>query len=75
MKKLGEIIQDAHTHRVMGNMNEKGLVIGETTWDGRIQETNHPDGIMDYGSLIYIALERCSKAREAYQLVIDFAEK
>ncbi|KAK2959021.1 putative C69 family dipeptidase [Blattamonas nauphoetae] len=74
-KKLGEIPQVAHTYRVVGNMNEKGLAIGETTWNGRTTETHNPDGIMDYGSLIYVALERCSTAREAYQLVIDLAEK
>ena len=62
-RPLGEIPQVAHTYSVVGNMNEYQLTIGETTWGGR-PELEDTVGI-DYGSLIYIALERCKTAREA----------
>lgn len=64
-KPLGEIPQVAHTYSVVGNMNEHQLAIGETTYGGR-EELYGESGI-DYGSLIYIALERCKTAREAIQ--------
>lgn len=64
-RPLGEIPQVAHTYSVVGNMNEHQLTIGETTWGGR-PELADTVGI-DYGSLIYIALERCKTAREAIQ--------
>ncbi len=60
-KPLGEIPEVKHTYSVVGNMNE--LAIGETTYGGR-EELYGETGI-DYGSLIYIALERCKTAREA----------
>lgn len=66
-KPLGEIPQPAHTYSVVGNMNEHQLAIGETTWGGR-EELYGEEGI-DYGSLIYIALERCRTAREAIQCI------
>lgn len=62
-KPLGEIPQIGHTYSVVGNMNEHQLAIGETTWGGR--EELYGDSGIDYGSLIYIALERCRTAREA----------
>lgn len=61
---LGEIPQVAHTFSVVGNMNEYQLTIAETTFGGR-EELVDTTGIMDYGSLIYVALERCRTAREA----------
>lgn len=64
-KPLGQIPQVSHTYSVVGNMNEHQLVIGETTYGGR-EELYGESGI-DYGSLIYIALERCKTAREAIQ--------
>lgn len=68
-KPLGSIPQAEVTFTRTGNSNEKQLTIGETTYGGR-QELWHQDGaIMDYGSLIYIALERCSTAREAIRLI------
>ncbi|MBQ9339948.1 MAG: C69 family dipeptidase [Paludibacteraceae bacterium] len=63
-KPLGEIPEVAHTYSVIGNMNEYQLTIGETTFGGR-EELHDTTGIIDYGSLIYIALERCRTAREA----------
>lgn len=68
-KPLCTIPQVAHTYKVVGNMNEHQLTIGETTWGGR-PELEIGDGI-DYGSLIYIALERCKTAREAIKCMTD----
>lgn len=64
----GEIPQVAHTYAVVGNINEHQLTIAESTWGGR-EELWEPNGIIDYGSLIYIALERCRTAREALELM------
>ena len=68
-KPLCTIPQVAHTYNVVGNMNEHQLTIGETTWGGR-PELEISEGI-DYGSLIYIALERCKTAREAIKCMTD----
>ncbi|MBR6018353.1 MAG: C69 family dipeptidase [Paludibacteraceae bacterium] len=72
-KPLGQIPQVAHTYSVVGNQNEHQLTIGETTWGGR-PELEGDQGI-DYGSLIYIALERCKTAREAITCMTDLASK
>ena len=66
-KPLGEIPEVAHTYNVVGNTNEHQLTVGETTWGG-LEQLWDTVGI-DYGSLIYIALERCSTAREAIECV------
>ena len=66
-RRLGEIPQAPHVYSVIGNMNEHQLVIGETTYGGR--EFIDSTAILDYGSLIYIALERCKTAREAILLI------
>ena len=71
-KPLGEIPQAAHTYQTMGNMNEHQLIIGETTWGGREEQMN-PGGIMDYGSLIYITLQRARTAREAIDTMVALA--
>lgn len=68
-KPLCAIPQVPHTYNVVGNMNEHQLAIGETTWGGR-PELESGEGI-DYGSLIYIALERCKTAREAIKCMTD----
>ncbi|MBR1427104.1 MAG: C69 family dipeptidase [Paludibacteraceae bacterium] len=68
-RPLGSIPEVAHTYSVIGNMNEHQLTIGETTWGGR-EELWDTVGI-DYGSLIYIALERCKTAREAIRCITD----
>ena len=72
-RPLGAIPQVAHTYSVVGNMNEHQLTIGETTWGGR-PELEDTVGI-DYGSLIYIALERCKTAREAIDLMTSLVEE
>lgn len=69
-KYLGEIPQALQTYNVVGNMNEHQLAIGETTFGGR-SELNDSTGIMDYGSLIYIALQRAKSAREAIRVMTD----
>ncbi len=74
-KKLGQIPQAAETYNVVGNSNEHQVSIGETTYGGR-KELHHQDGaIMDYGSLIYIALQRSKTAREAIKTMTDLVEK
>jgi dipeptidase len=65
---LGKIPEARHTYSVTGNMNEHQLAIGETTYTGR-EELQDTTGIMDYGSLIYIALQRAKTAREVIQLM------
>lgn len=69
----GFIPQVAHTFNVVGNMNEHQLTIGETTWGGR-EELWDTVGI-DYGSLMYIALERCKTAREAIDCMVSLVEE
>ncbi|HQG56931.1 MAG TPA: C69 family dipeptidase, partial [Bacteroidales bacterium] len=63
-KFMGRIPQVAHTYSVVGNMNQHQLVIGETTFGGR-PELVDTTGIIDYGSLIYLTLQRAKNAREA----------
>ncbi len=69
-KPLGQIPQVAQTYRVIGNMNEHSLAIGETTYGGR-QELVDSTGIIDYGSLIYITLQRAKNAREAIKIMTE----
>jgi dipeptidase len=71
---LGEIPQPAHTYKRVGNMNEHQLIIAETTFGGR-SELHDRNGGIDYGSLIYVALERCKTAREAITLMTDLANE
>lgn len=67
---LGKIKQVPQTYNVVGNMNEFQLAIGETTYGGRPELVN-PKGIMDYGSLIYITLQRAKNAREAIKTIAN----
>ena len=69
-KYLGEIPEVAETYTTIGNMNEHGLTISESTWGGR-PELADTTGIMDYGSLIYVTLERAKTAREAIKVMTD----
>jgi dipeptidase len=69
-KYLGQIPQVAETYNVIGNMNEHQLCIGETTFGGR-HELIDTTGIIDYGSLIYLALQRAKTAREAIKIMTD----
>ncbi|MDE6571642.1 MAG: C69 family dipeptidase, partial [Duncaniella sp.] len=70
---LGKIPQPAHTYATIGNMNEHGLTIAESTWGGR-EELEDTTGIMDYGSLIYVTLERARNAREAVKIMTDLVK-
>lgn len=69
-KFLGRIPQPRHTYATVGNMNEHGLAISESTWGGR-HELADTTGLIDYGSLIYITLERAKTAREAIKTMTD----
>ena len=75
-KPLGEIPQVEETYNVIGNMNEHQVVIGESTWGGR-EELADTTGqaVMDYGSLIYVTLERAKTAREALDIMTDLVAK
>mgnify|MGYP004669270889 FL=1 len=71
---LGLIDQVEHTYKTIGNMNEHQLIIAETTFGGRA-ELADPNGIMDYGSLIYITLQRAKTAREAIKVMTDLTKQ
>ncbi|MDD2960486.1 MAG: C69 family dipeptidase [Muribaculaceae bacterium] len=73
-KHLGYIPEIAHTYSIVGNMNEHQLSISESTWGGR-KELCDTTGIIDYGSLIYIALQRAKTAREAIEVMTSLVEK
>ena len=73
-KYLGLIDQVEHTYKTIGNMNEHQLIIAETTFGGR-SELADPNGIMDYGSLIYITLQRAKTAREAIKVMTDLTKQ
>lgn len=73
-KYLGEISQVSHTYSVVGNMNEHQLAIGETTYGGR-DTLRDPTGIIDYGSLIYITLQRARNAREAIKIIAELTSE
>ena len=73
-KYLGDIPQAVRTYQRVGNMNEHQLIIAETTYGGR-SELEDPKGIMDYGSLIYVALERAKTAKEAIEVIVDLANR
>lgn len=68
--RKGEIPEVAHTYATIGNMNEHGLTIAESTWGAR-HELVDTTAIMDYGSLIYITLQRAKNAREAIKVMTD----
>jgi dipeptidase len=73
-KYMGKITQVAHTYSVVGNMNEHQLAIGETTYGG-IETLHDTAAIIDYGSLIYITLQRAKNAREAIKVMSDLVSE
>lgn len=73
-KFLGIIPEVPHTYSVIGNMNEHQLAIGETTFGGRSELSSQSGAIMDYGSLIYVTLQRAKTAREAVKVMTDLAD-
>ncbi len=64
----GQIAQVTETCTTVGNMNEYQVAVGETTWGGR-SELRDPEAIVDYGSLMYLALQRSKTAREAIEVM------
>ena len=72
-KYHGDIPEAAETYNVIGNINEYQVTIGETTYGGR-EEMVDSTGILDYGSLIYIALQRSKTAREAISVMTTLVE-
>ncbi len=75
-KPLGEIPQPAHTYNVVGNINEHQVAIGESTWGGHEELVDTTgNSVIDYGSLIQIALERSKTAREAIEVMTDLVDK
>ena len=71
-KYLGDIPQLKTTYATVGNMNEHSVIITETTFGGR-SELHNPEGKIDYGSLIYISLQRAKTAREAIDVIVELA--
>ena len=72
-KYLGEIPQIAKTYNTVGNMNEHQVIITETTFGGLSLEDS--TAIMDYGSLIYVTLQRAKSAREAIKIMTDLVKE
>jgi dipeptidase len=70
-KFLGKIPQVAHTYQVVGNINEHQLAIGETTFGGRKELASQAGALVDYGSLIYMTLQRAKNAREAIKVMTE----
>ena len=71
---MGSIAQVPHTYKTVGNMNEHQLIIAETTWGGR-EELLDTTAVMDYGSLIYVTLQRARTAREAIKVIVDLVNE
>jgi dipeptidase len=72
---LGRIKQVRETYNVVGTMNEYQVGIGETTYTGRSELRSQPGAIMDYGSLIFIALQRSKTAREAIRVISELMDE
>jgi len=73
-KFMGRIPEVSHTFNVVGNMNECQVSIAETTYGGLDSLQSQAGAIIDYGSMIYIALQRAKTAREAIQIMASLAE-
>jgi dipeptidase len=70
-KFMGQIKQARQTFNVVGNMNEHQVALGETTYGGRQELGEQPGAIVDYGSMMYIALQRSTSAREALRIMTE----
>lgn len=73
-KYMGDISQVMRTYQTVGNMNEHQVMITETTYGGR-HELYDSTGVVDYGALIYITLQRAKTAREAIQIIADLVSE
>ena len=74
-KFLGQIKQAEETYNVVGNMNEFQVAIGETTYGGRSELGSQEGAIIDYGSMMYIALQRSKTAREAIKVMTKLVDE
>jgi dipeptidase len=74
-KHLGQIRQVRKTFNVVGNINEHQLAIAETTFGGRAELESQPGAVMDYGSLMYLALQRAANARQAIRVMAELVEE
>lgn len=74
-KYLGQIRQVIQTYSVVGNMNEHQVSVGETTYGGREELSDGKSGLVDYGSLMWIALQRAKTAREAIKVIAELVEE
>jgi len=74
-KYLGQIKQASQTYNVVGNINEHQVAIAETTYGGRSELESQVGAIMDYGSLIYVALQRAKTAREAIKIMAELVDE
>ena len=72
---LGEIPEVAHTYGIVGLMNEFQVSIHETTWGGREELTDTVSGLIDYGSLMVLGLQRAKTAREAIDVMTKLTEE
>jgi dipeptidase len=73
-ERRGKIPQVARTYTVIGQMNEHQVSVTETTFGG-LKASMNPDGMIDYGTLMNLALERARTAREAVSVMTSVAEK
>ena len=74
-KFLGKIPQARQTYNVVGNMNEHQVALGETTYGGREELLSQKNAIIDYGSMMYIALQRSRTAREALKVMTELVSE
>ena len=70
----GRIKEVRQTYNVIGNINEFQVSIGETTFGGR-SELVDTTAVLDYGSLIYVALQRSRTAKEAIKVMTDLVKE
>lgn len=73
-KPLGQIPYPGETHQVIGFMNEFQVAIGESTFGGR-SELNDSTGVIDWGSIMFLGLQRGKTAREAIKVMVELVEK
>ena len=75
-RPLGAIAQVSRTYQTVGNMNQYQLIIAETTWGGRSELLPEKNAVgIDYGSLIYVTLQRAKTAREAIEIIVSLANE
>jgi len=73
-KPLGQIPYPAETYQVIGFMNEFQVAIGESTFGGR-KELVDSTGVIDWGSIMFLGLQRAKTAREAIKVMVELVEE